>query len=196
MMELLVQVASTCKECHRVFLAALQKVLVAGSYDVDKNSKNSCFKNLMSQGVLVQSNSTSTLGSFRVSKDQASTLEGKKKAVAQKKPTAVAKSKKAPAKKSREALMIWHNIRCFSRRRSGHRSRRSRTSERASLPHAPTSQLIGGKSSCREAGSLARCASHRRLKPLLPLPCCLLVLHCACVAALPSLLAAVNRGPL
>ncbi|CAI5791236.1 ---NA--- [Podarcis lilfordi] len=92
MMELLVQVASTC----RLPQTALQKVLVAGSYDVDKNS---CFKNLMSQGMLVQSSSTGTLGSFRLSKDQASTLEGKKKAVAQK-PTGVAKPVKGSPKKA------------------------------------------------------------------------------------------------
>nr|XP_003217456.1 PREDICTED: histone H1-like [Anolis carolinensis] len=77
--ELLTQAGSASKECGGISLAALKKSLAATGYNVEKNNSRIKLglKSLVTNGTLVQTKSTSTSGSFKLNKKQAS--EGKEK---------------------------------------------------------------------------------------------------------------------
>ncbi|XP_062826437.1 histone H1 [Anolis carolinensis] len=77
--ELLTQAGSASKECGGISLAALKKSLAAAGYNVEKNNSRIKLglKSLVTNGTLVQTKSTSTSGSFKLNKKQAS--EGKEK---------------------------------------------------------------------------------------------------------------------
>ncbi|MGH0167162.1 UNVERIFIED_CONTAM: hypothetical protein FKN15_070465, partial [Acipenser sinensis] len=92
--ELIIKAVSASKERSVLSVAALNKILQAGGYDVEKNNShvNRALKSLVTKETLLQTKGTGASGSFKLNKKAA---EAKEKA-APKKPAA----KKAVVKKA------------------------------------------------------------------------------------------------